>query len=69
MQSLTQNLIDLLNVKQIDQYLFQGQCTQLFGSHLFGGQILGQSLIAASKTTDRPAHSLHAYLVVFQKVC
>ena len=63
MQSLTQNLIDLLNVKQIDQYLFQGQCTQLFGSHLFGGQILGQSLIAASKTTDRPAHSLHAYFI------
>ena len=63
MTSITKDLIDLLNVQQIDQYLFQGQCTQLFGSHLFGGQILGQSLVAASKTTDRPAHSLHAYFI------
>lgn len=63
MSSLTQGLIDLLNVQQIDQYLFQGQCTKLFGSHLFGGQILGQALIAASKTTDRPAHSMHAYFI------
>ncbi|MDM1758262.1 MULTISPECIES: acyl-CoA thioesterase domain-containing protein [unclassified Acinetobacter] len=63
MDSLTQQLTHLLNVQQIDQYLFQGQTNQLFGSHLFGGQILAQALIAASKTTDRPAHSLHAYFI------
>ncbi|MFC2997115.1 acyl-CoA thioesterase [Acinetobacter sichuanensis] len=63
MRLLTQELLDLLNVQQIDQYLFQGQTNQLFGSHLFGGQILAQALIAASKTTDRPAHSLHAYFI------
>ncbi len=63
MESITQNLINLLNVQKIDEYLFQGQCTDLFGTHLFGGQILGQALIAASKTTDRPAHSLHAYFI------
>ena len=63
MESITQNLINLLNVQKMDEYLFQGQCTDLFGTHLFGGQILGQSLIAASKTTDRPAHSLHAYFI------
>ena len=63
MGSITQKLVDLLNVQQLDDYLFQGQNTRLFGSHLFGGQILGQALIAASKTTDRPAHSLHAYFI------
>ncbi|AYO55644.1 acyl-CoA thioesterase [Acinetobacter wuhouensis] len=63
MESITQNLINLLNVQKMDEYLFQGQCTDLFGTHLFGGQILGQALIAASKTTDRPAHSLHAYFI------
>ncbi|RZG72849.1 acyl-CoA thioesterase [Acinetobacter sp. WCHAc060025] len=63
MESITQNLINLLNVQKMDEYLFQAQCTDLFGTHLFGGQILGQSLIAASKTTDRPAHSLHAYFI------
>lgn len=63
MRSLTQEFIDLLNVKQLDSYLFQGQNTQLFGSHLMGGQLVAQALIAASKTTDRPAHSLHAYFI------
>lgn len=63
MDSLTQQLTQLLNVQHIDQYLFQGQTNQLFGSHLFGGQILAQALIAASKTTDRPAHSLQAYFI------
>lgn len=63
MGSITQELVKLLNVQQLDQYLFQGQCTQLFGSHLFGGQILGQALIAASKTTDRPVNSMHAYFI------
>ena len=28
-----------------------------------GGQLVAQALIAASKTTDRPAHSLHAYFI------
>lgn len=63
MTSITQNLINFLNVEKIDEYMFQGQCTHLFGTHLFGGQILGQALVAASKTTDRPAHSLHAYFI------
>ncbi|MBJ9952704.1 MULTISPECIES: acyl-CoA thioesterase II [unclassified Acinetobacter] len=63
MRSLTQEFIDLLNVKQLDHYLFQGQNTSLFGSHLMGGQLVAQALIAASKTTDRPAHSLHAYFI------
>ncbi|OTG67429.1 acyl-CoA thioesterase [Acinetobacter silvestris] len=63
MRSITQKLVDLLNVQQLDDYLFQGQNTRLFGSHLMGGQLVGQALIAASKTTDRPAHSLHAYFI------
>ena len=63
MDNTTQELITLLDVKQVDSLIFQGNCTQIFGSHLFGGQLLGQSLVAAAKTTDRPAHSLHAYFL------
>ncbi len=33
------------------------------GKRVFGGQVLGQALRAASYTTDRPAHSLHAYFL------
>lgn len=62
---LTQALIDLLQVRQLEDFIFQGQCTQIFGSHLFGGQLLGQALVAASKTLTIlcPAHSLHGYFL------
>lgn len=63
MRSITQKLVDLLDVQQLDDGLFQGQNTRLFGSHLVGGQLVAQALIAASKTTNRPAHSLHAYFI------
>ncbi|MGN5765190.1 acyl-CoA thioesterase [Acinetobacter calcoaceticus] len=63
MNILTQDLLYLLELKEIDSLIFQGNCTQVFGSHLFGGQLLAQSLVAAAKTTDRPAHSLHAYFI------
>ena len=35
----------------------------MVGKRVFGGQVLGQALRAASYTTDRPAHSLHAYFL------
>ncbi|QER40239.1 acyl-CoA thioesterase II [Acinetobacter suaedae] len=63
MNNLTQELIELFNLRKVDDLLFQGQCTQIFGSHLFGGQLLGQALIAAARTTHQPAHSLHAYFL------
>jgi len=63
MNILTQDLLYLLELREIDSLIFQGNCTQVFGSHLFGGQLLAQSLVAAAKTTDRPAHSLHAYFI------
>lgn len=63
MNILTQDLLDLLKLRKIDSLIFQGNCTQVFGSHLFGGQLLAQSLVAAAKTIDRPAHSLHAYFL------
>jgi hypothetical protein len=33
-----------------------------------GGQLVAQALIAASKTTDRPAHSLHILFVVVVQI-
>ncbi len=63
MTDLTQDLLKLLELKQIDTLIFQGISTKIFGKHLFGGQLLAQALVAAAKTTNRPAHSLHANFI------
>ena len=61
MNALTQELVELLSLEKIEENIFRGQSRNLVGKRVFGGQVLGQALRAASYTTDRPAHSLHAY--------
>lgn len=63
MTSLTQELIDLLTLERIEDGIYRGQSKNLVGKRVFGGQVLGQALRAAAYTTDRPAHSLHAYFL------
>lgn len=60
-----QNLIRLLNVEEIEKCVYRGQCEDLGFKSLFGGQVMGQALMAAGKTveSDRPAHSLHGYFI------
>ena len=57
---------DLLNLEQLDVNLFRSTANQ--PNHvnaLFGGQMLGQGLKAASMTVqDRKPHSLHAYFLL-----
>ncbi|MDO4222641.1 MAG: acyl-CoA thioesterase II [Acinetobacter sp.] len=60
---LTQELIDLLSLERLEDNLFRGQSRNLVGKRVFGGQVLGQALRAAAYTTDRPAHSMHAYFL------
>ena len=45
--------------------LFRGQSQNLGWGRVFGGQVLGQALSAASRTVpaERNAHSLHAYFL------
>lgn len=63
MNILTQELVELLSLEKIEENIFRGQSRNLVGKRVFGGQVLGQALRAASYTTDRPAHSLHAYFL------
>ena len=63
MNALTQELVELLSLEKIEENIFRGQSRNLVGKRVFGGQVLGQALRAASYTTDRPAHSLHAYFL------
>jgi acyl-CoA thioesterase II len=63
MNVLTQELVELLSLEKLEENIFRGISRNLVGKRVFGGQVLGQALRAASYTTDRPAHSLHAYFL------
>jgi acyl-CoA thioesterase-2 len=58
-------LARLLDVQARDENVFVGDSEHLGFRALFGGQVLGQALVAAARTVtpDRPAHSLHAYFL------
>ncbi|SPL69676.1 acyl-CoA thioesterase [Acinetobacter stercoris] len=63
MNALTQELVELLTLEKLEEHIFRGQSRNLVGKRVFGGQVLGQALRAASYTADRPANSLHAYFL------
>ncbi|HCJ6669720.1 acyl-CoA thioesterase II [Acinetobacter baumannii] len=63
MNALTQELVELLTLEKLEENIYRGISRNLVGKRVFGGQVLGQALRAASYTTDRPVHSLHAYFL------
>lgn len=57
-------LVALLDVEPLEVDLFRGQSTDPGWTRVYGGQVVAQALMAASKTVrDRLAHSLHAYFL------
>jgi acyl-CoA thioesterase-2 len=59
------DLLKLLELERIEDRIFRGESRDLGGARVFGGQVLGQALTAASYTVqDRSVHSLHAYFLV-----
>jgi acyl-CoA thioesterase-2 len=61
-----QELIDLLDLEQLELNLYRGRSPQEGWQRVYGGQVLGQALVAAVRTVDeaRPVHSLHAYFLL-----
>lgn len=59
------DLVNLLALEPLDETLFRGTSQDLGLPQLFGGQVLGQALSAASQTVpaERRAHSLHGYFL------
>ncbi|UTA46388.1 acyl-CoA thioesterase II [Simiduia sp. 21SJ11W-1] len=58
-------LLNILDIEQLDLNLFRSrQHQENHRHHLFGGQVLGQSLMAAARTVEgRMPHSMHAYFM------
>ena len=58
------DLLALLDLEPIEKNIFRGQSRDIGTPQVFGGQVLGQALAAASRTVDgRAVHSLHAYFL------
>ena len=59
-----EKLLAYLEVERIDKYLFVGN-SPAKPKRIFGGQVLAQSLNAATRSVDedRIAHSMHAYFL------
>jgi acyl-CoA thioesterase-2 len=58
-------LIALLDVQPRGDDVFRGQSTDEGWQRVYGGQVVAQALMAASKTVDggRLCHSLHSYFI------
>lgn len=58
------DLVGLLDLENLEVNLFRGQSRDLGGHSVFGGQVLGQALMAATRTVDEQVvHSLHGYFL------
>lgn len=60
------SLLNILDLETLEQNLFRGCSPQDGWQRVFGGQVLGQALVAAVRTVDdpRPVHSLHGYFLL-----
>jgi acyl-CoA thioesterase II len=64
MEAEIADLLNLLELEQLEVNLFRGESRDIGSPQVFGGQVLGQALTAASATvTGRVVHSLHAYFL------
>ena len=52
-------LVALLQLEALEDRLFRGHSHDVGGPAVFGGQVLGQALMAAGRTVQ-PAHSVHS---------
>ena len=68
MSSALQDVLAILDLETLEVNLFRGRSPQSRWQRVFGGQVIGQALVAACRTVEdvavRPPHSLHAYFLL-----
>jgi acyl-CoA thioesterase-2 len=68
MSSAIQELLGVLDLEPLEVNLFRGRSPQSRWQRVYGGQVIGQALVAACRTVtevgQRPPHSLHAYFML-----
>ena len=66
MTTALDDLVKLLDLEAIEVNIFRGRSPDESRQRVFGGQVAGQALVAATRTIDEPSrfvHSLHAYFL------
>src|SRR5262245_26482225 len=64
MSRALEQLLSILDLEPLEVNLFRGLSPQVGWQRVFGGQVIGQALVAACRTVEgRAAHSLHAYFL------
>jgi acyl-CoA thioesterase-2 len=65
------NLLATLDLEKLEENLFRGRSPQVGWQRVFGGQVIGQALVAARRTVENEAsgaarhpHSMHAYFLL-----
>lgn len=58
-------LLDILDLEPLEHNLFRGRSPKTGWQRVFGGQVIGQALVASQRTVpeDRFVHSLHGYFM------
>ena len=65
MPDAIENLLSILDLEPLEHNLFRGLSPQVGWQRVFGGQVIGQALVAAARTVEnRIAHSLHGYFML-----
>ena len=64
--ALVERLVSLMRLQPLGEDRFRAQSHNIGTPAVFGGQVLGQALMAASLTVgpERPVHSMHAYFLL-----
>ncbi len=64
-QQSINDLIELLDLEEIEKNHYRATSPNDGWQRVYGGQVIGQALVAASRTVpeDRHAHSLHGYFL------
>ena len=65
MSAAVQELLSILDLEQLEVNLFRGRSPQSRWQRVYGGQVIGQALVAAVRTVEgRRPHSMHAYFLL-----
>ena len=65
MNPLVKDLVQLVKLERLEDNLFRGQSRDVGSPQVYGGQVLGQAVYAASQTVEgRLVHSIHSYFLL-----
>lgn len=65
MSQAVRSLLEILDLEPLEVNLFRGRSPQSSWQRVFGGQVIGQALVAATRTVEKlPVHSLHGYFML-----